>query len=115
MGRVVIADDDTIGITVEAKKVDSSDDPGFVLKISNKTDGKVYVYSNPGWTVKGAQVNDPVLRALVDPGETSEEFMWFDHGNLPTSSLDGLKEVVGTLVVEDYGTSAILGEYGFSL
>ncbi len=73
------------------------------------------MYSSPGWTVGGASVGDAVIRSLIDSGQTTEEFMWFDRGELGVGSLDGLKEVVGVLVVEDYATSAVIGEYAFEL
>lgn len=86
---------------------------GYVLTIANKTSGKVYAYSDVGWTVKGADVDDAVLRAVVDPGQTVQEFMWFDRRNVGVSSLDGLEDVEGAIVIEDFDTGAIVGEYAF--
>ena len=111
--RVVVADDDDVVITADAMKVDSEGDPGFVLSITNKAPGKVYAYSGAGWSVKGSDVDDAVLRTVVDPGQTIEEFMWFDRRDLGGSALSNLADVEGTIVIEDYDTAAIAGEYAF--
>lgn len=79
MDQLVIADDDDVAITVDAMKIDSEGDLGYVVSITNRTPGKVYAYSGSGWSVKGADVDDAVLRTTVDSGQTVEEFMWFDH------------------------------------
>ena len=84
------------------------------MTIANKTSGKVYVYSGIGWKVRGSSVDDPVLRAIVDPGQEVEEFMWFDHRSLGSNSVDALEDVEGTILVEDYDTGAIVGEYAFT-
>lgn len=110
---VTVVDDDDVAITVDAKKADADGDIGFVLSIANKTDGKVYVYAAHGWKVNGSDVDDAVLRAVVEAGQTTEEFMWFDRGWLGVNTLDDLKGVEGVIVVEDYDTSAIVGEYAF--
>lgn len=110
---MVVADDGNVTITADAKKVDSQGDLGYVLTIANKTPGKVYAYSDVGWTVKDADVDDAVLRAIVDPGQTTQEFMWFDRRNIGASSLDGLEDVEGVIVIEDFDTGAIIGEYAF--
>lgn len=102
-------------ISVEAKKVDSDLDPGYVLLLTNKTAEKVYVYANPGWTAKGVQVDDPVLRATVNPGQTVEEFMWFDRGGSGPDSLDDLVDIKGVIAVEGYDSAALVGEYQFSV
>ena len=112
---VVIADDDDVAITVTAKKVDSEGDSGYVVSITNRTSGKVYAYSDVGWSVKDADVDDAVLRAVVDSGQTVEEFVWFDHRDLSISSLDGLEDVEGAIVIEDFDTAAIIGEYAFKV
>ena len=85
------------------------------MEITNRSAGKVYVYAAPGWKVNGADAKDGVLRALVGPGETIEDFLWFDHDDVNTSSPSSLKNVEGTIAVEDYDTSAILGEYRFTM
>lgn len=113
MAPVAIADDANVAITVVAKKLDTSGDPGYVLNIQNRTDRKIYVYSAEGWTVDGATVDDAVLLEEVDAGQTVEGFMWFDHESGGLTTLDSLKSVVGKIVVEDYATSAQLGVYAF--
>ena len=85
------------------------------MNIENKTAEKVYVYANPGWSVKGAQVDDAVLRAVVEPGQAVEEFMWFDRDGLGVDSLDGLVDVEGVIAVEGYDTAALVGEYRFAM
>ena len=94
-------------------KVDSQGDPGFVVTIQNKTPGKVYAYSGTGWTVKESDVDDAVLRTVVDSGQTVDEFMWFDRGNVGGSSISNLEDVEGAIVIEDFDTAAIIGEYAF--
>ncbi|MBR3182383.1 MAG: hypothetical protein IKF56_07090 [Eggerthellaceae bacterium] len=111
---LVIADDGNVAITVDAMKVDSQGDPGYIVSITNRTSDRVYAYSDVGWTMNGADVDDAVLRTTVDPGQTVEEFMWFDHRNIGSSSLDVLEDVEGAIVIEDFGTSAVIGEYAFA-
>ena len=57
-------------------------------------------------------VDDAVLRTTVDSGQTVEEFMWFDHRDVG-NTLDNLEDVEGTIIIEGYDTSAIIGEYAF--
>lgn len=113
IAAIAVADDDNVAIAASAKKVDADGDIGFVLNIANKTDGKVYVYAARGWKVNGSDADDAVLRAVVDAGQTAEAFMWFDRSWLGVSTLDDLKGVEGVIVVEDYATSALVGEYVF--
>ena len=111
--QLVIADDDSVAITADAMKVDAEGDPGFVVSITNRTPGKVYAYSGTTWTVKGSDVDDAVLRTAIDPGQTVQEFMWFDRGEVGGSSLDNLEDVRGTIIIEDFDTSTIIGKYAF--
>lgn len=112
---MVVADDDNVTIAISAKKADSQGDLGYVLTIANKTPGKVYAYSGVGcWKVRGSEVDDPVLYVVVEPGQEVDEFMWFDRGSLGSGSLDALQDVEGVIVVQDYDTAAIMGEYAFA-
>lgn len=110
---IVIVDDDNVTIKAVAKQLDIDDDPGFVLSIDNKTDKKIWVNAGESaWTVNGQEVNPPSLLIGVEPNDTvPDAFLWFDHVNLGTSSLDDLTGIFGDLVVEEYDTGEQIGEY----
>lgn len=107
-------DDDNVSIAVDSMKVDDDGDPGYVLSIANNTDGKVYAFSDVGWTVNGAAA-DPVLMTTVDAGETVEAFLWFDRAETGLSSLKDLKDVEGAIIIQAFGSSAVIGTYPFQM
>ena len=112
---VVIADDSNMYITVTGARVDADGDFGYVLSIQNRTDKKAYVYSAKGWTLKGADVPDPVLLQEVGAGDTVDGFLWFDHEEFGSGTPDDFATAEGVIVAEDFNTSAQIGSYAFKL
>lgn len=115
MNAAVIADDDTCKITAVAKTMDVLGDPGYDLVITNKIDRTIYVMCDFGsFSVAGTPCEGYVFKD-VKPNETITANMYFSGEELAISSLDGLKDVTGTLIVYDDATMDELGKYPVTL
>ena len=107
-----IADDDICSIEVVNKKADWAGDPGYTLKITNKSDKSVTAIAQYGtFSVDGKMV-DPGLVETIKPGKYVECFMWFSEDDV--ASLDQLVNVEGVIEVYDDDTYDTLGEYPFA-
>jgi hypothetical protein len=108
----IIADDDICSIEVVNKKADWAGDPGYTLKITNKSDKSVTAIAQYGtFSVDGKMV-DPALVETIQPGKYAECFMWFSDNDV--ASLDQLVNVEGVIEVYDDETYDTLGEYPFA-
>ena len=108
-----IADDDICTIEIVDKKADWAGDPGYTLKITNKSDKAITAVSQYGtFSVDGKMV-DPALVETIQPGKYVESFMWFSDDDV--ASLDQLVNVEGTIEVYDDETYDTLGEYPFAM
>lgn len=108
-----IADDDICTIEIVDKKADWAGDPGYTVKITNKSDKAITAVSQYGtFSVDGKMV-DPVLVETIQPGKYVESFMWFSDDDV--ASLDQLVNVEGTIEVYDDETYDTLGEYPFAM
>ncbi len=96
-------------------KTDVDGDAGYLLSITNNRDAKAWFYSSDAWTVNGTPTDQPVLRVAVYPGETAEEFMWFDHNTSSVASERDLTNVEGGIMVADAASSALVGTYPFEV
>ena len=106
-----IADDDICSIEVVDKKADWAGDPGYTVKITNKSDKSVTAIAQYGtFSVDGKMV-DPLLVETIQPGKYVECFMWFSDDDV--ASLDQLVNVEGVIEVYDDDTYDTLGEYPF--
>ena len=86
-----IADDDICTIEIVDKKADWAGDPGYTVKITNKSDKAITAVSQYGtFSVDGKMV-DPVLVETIQPGKYVESFMWFSDDDV--ASLDQLVNV----------------------
>lgn len=112
---MVIADDDQAKIELTEKRVDEDADPGYVFEVTNKSDKAVYFTPHPeSFTVDGVSL-EPYGAYSIQPGETFEAFVWFDHHELGSSDLESLKDVVGTIDLWDNETYDVLSSYGVEL
>ena len=110
---LTIADDDICTIEIVDKKADWAGDPGYTVKITNKSDKAVSAVSKYGtFSVDGKMV-DPVLVETIQPGKYVEGFMWFSDDDV--ASVDALVNVEGTIEVYDDETFDTLGEYPFAM
>ncbi|WP_153001628.1 DUF5004 domain-containing protein [Tractidigestivibacter scatoligenes] len=109
---LTIADDDICTIEIVDKKADWAGDPGYTLKITNKSDKSVTAIAQYGtFSVDGKMV-DPGLVETIQPGKYAECFMWFSDNDV--ASLDQLVNVEGVIEVYDDDTYDTLGEYPFA-
>ena len=87
-------------------------DPGYLLTITNKADERIVV-DDDAFEV-GGKAADAVLLAIVDPGSTSQEVLWFDADELGGEGTAALESVSGKLTVTGYESGEVLGTYDFA-
>jgi hypothetical protein len=109
----MVASDKNCSIKVRARG-SYLGDPGYLLEIENKGTARIVVSDDGAFTVNGQEV-DPVLMAVIDPGNTSREVLWFEGDSLSLNEDGELGEVRGKLVATNYETGEKLGTYDFSL
>lgn len=109
----IIADDDYCIIEVLDKKVDWADDPGFTVKVANKSDKEFYITDKyDSFSVNGKMCS-PYIYETIKPGKYAETFMWFDGSDV--ANLDELVDVEGVLEIIDTGSYDTLAEYEFNM
>ncbi|WP_418831866.1 hypothetical protein [Paraeggerthella sp.] len=109
-----IADDAICTIVVTGKDVDWAKDPGFNLKITNKTDKAIYVSADWGTFSVNNKMIDPSLGEAVQPGKYVEAFMYFDDEKLG-GGIETLVNVEGTIKVMDNDSWDTLATYSMNL
>lgn len=96
---VRVADDDTLTLALTSMETDSDGDPNINLTATNKTDKELYLTSVANsWTVDGVAVS-PVISTVIQPGETSDDFMYFDNSEV--ESIEKLTNVKGSFELQD--------------
>ena len=108
-----IADDEICTIEVIDKKVDWADDPGYTLKITNKSDKAIRVSAKYDTFSVNGKMADPELYETVQSGKYVEGFMWFSGDDV--EGVDSLTNVEGTIEVMDDASYETLREYPFAL
>lgn len=108
-----IADDEICTIEVIDKKVDWADDPGYTLKITNKSDKAIRVSAKYDTFSVNGKMADPELYETVQSGKYVEGFMWFSGDDV--DGVDALTNVEGTIEVMDDASYETLREYPFAL
>lgn len=108
-----IADDEICTIEVIDKKVDWADDPGYTLKITNKSDKAIRVSAKYDTFSVNGKMADPELYETVQSGKYVEGFMWFSGDDV--EGVDALTNVEGTIEVMDDASYETLREYPFAL
>lgn len=106
-----LAEDKTCSIQLVAVG-DYMGDPGYLLRITNKTDDKVLVDNKDDFTVNGTSVS-PIFSVELDGGASVDEVLWFQNSDLGDGGVDALTKVKGTIVVSDFATGKELGTYEF--
>ena len=108
-----IADDEICTIEVIDKKVDWADDPGYTLKITNKSDKAIRVSAKYDTFSVNGKMAEPELYETVQSGKYVEGFMWFSGDDV--EGVDSLTNVEGTIEVMDDASYETLREYPFAL
>ena len=108
-----IADDEICTIEVIDKKVDWADDPGYTLKITNKSDKAIRVSAKYDTFSVNGKMAEPELYETVQSGKYVEGFMWFSGDDV--EGVDALTNVEGTIEVMDDASYETLREYPFAL
>lgn len=108
-----IADDEICTIEVIDKKVDWADDPGYTLKITNKSDKAIRVSAKYDTFSVNGKMAEPELYETVQSGKYVEGFMWFSGDDV--DGVDALTNVEGTIEVMDDASYETLREYPFAL
>ncbi len=108
-----IADDEICTIEVIDKKVDWAEDPGYTLKITNKSDKAIRVSAKYDTFSVNGKMAEPELYETVQSGKYVEGFMWFSGDDV--DGVDALTNVEGTIEVMDDASYETLREYPFAL
>ena len=108
-----IADDEICTIEVIDKKVDWAEDPGYTLKITNKSDKAIRVSAKYDTFSVNGKMAEHELYETVQSGKYVEGFMWFSGDDV--DGVDALTNVEGTIEVMDDASYETLREYPFAL
>lgn len=108
-----IADDEICTIEVIDKKVDWAEDPGYTLKITNRSDKAIRVSAKYDTFSVNGKMAEPELYETVQSGKYVEGFMWFSGDDV--DGVDALTNVEGTIEVMDDASYETLREYPFAL
>lgn len=107
---VVILDNEYVTVTVLGVGVDWADDVGYQLHIANNWDKTLDV--STGWdsfSVNGKMV-DATLYQTLKPGTYAEVFLYFQSADVGGSDVNNLKNVVGTIEVQEEDSFDVLSE-----
>jgi hypothetical protein len=109
-----LVDDDLMTIVSKAKGSDLFDDPGFLLSYTNKGSVPVYFTGTGTFTVNGNEASVYyMVPQTIQPGETVEDFLSFDSGEVGT--VDDVSEAQVSIEVMDDSTLDTLATYTFTI
>lgn len=106
-----LIDDEVCSLTITGDGVDKWGDPGYNLQISNKGSKAIDVWVLDPFLVNGTSVT-AYLFETVQPYQTVTAFIQFDTAELGTTSVSALKNVEGTVLVDESDGES-LGAYPF--
>ena len=109
---VTLVDDGLLTFIVNGTGADKLGDPGFNLQITNNSATSIDVWVKDPFTVDGASVRVYLFETLA-PGQTATAFMQFDTEDVGSTNPSALKNVEGTVLVDDDADRTI-GTYGFA-
>ena len=109
---VTLVDDGLLTFIVNGTGADKLGDPGFNLQITNNSAASIDVWVKDPFTVDGASVRVYLFETLV-PGQTATAFMQFDTEDVGSTNPSALKNVEGTVLVDD-DADCTIGTYGFA-
>lgn len=100
-----LIDDDVCTIKITDISFADNGDLRFYYTLTNHTDRTldVYVGVDEEWTVNGSSV-DCIFCPTVDPGETTDDFFHIEGNSLPTSNLDEIYSVEGSVRIDKVDT-----------
>lgn len=107
-----IADDELCTIEVVDKRADWAGDPGYTLKITNKSDKTMVATAEYGSFSVNGKMLDPALYETIQPGKYVECFMWFEADEV--GGVEALANVEGAIEIYDDATYDTLGTYPFA-
>lgn len=114
MSPVVIADDDTVNLTIDGVGVDSLGDPGYNLQIQNNSTNTINV-----WVPEPVQMDNKDIRVYtyitLNPGTSTTTFLQLDVDDAGTSDYKELGQITGAIQVDNAETGEVLGTYEFTL
>lgn len=97
---ITIIDDSTCRLHINGVGTDRLGDPGFNLFITNLTDKPFDIWVSKPFEVDGKQVRT-YLCETVPAKESITAFMQFDTADLASTSPSVLKNITGTLIVDN--------------
>lgn len=106
-----IADDATCSIRVVAKG-DCYGNPGYLVRVTNKTDHAIMVDNEGEFTVDG-DVGGVIFSMSVPAGQTTEDTLWFERLSTKDDGVGSLAGVVGKVSVTNAATGEKMGTYDF--
>ena len=109
---IPIADDAVCAIKVVAKG-DCYGNPGYLVRVTNKTDHTIMVDNEGEFTVEG-DVGGVIFSVNVPAGQTSEETLWFENLSSEDGGAESLTGVVGKIVVTNVDTGEKMATYDFN-
>ena len=109
---IPIADDAVCAIKVTAKG-DCYGNPGYLVRVTNKTDHAIMVDNEGEFTVEG-DVGGVIFSMSVPSGQTSEETLWFENLSTEEDGVGSLTGVVGKIVVTNVDTGEKVATYDFN-
>ena len=107
-----VADDAVCAIKVVAKG-DCYDNPGYLVRVTNKTDHAIMVDNDGEFTVEG-DVGGVVFSMSVPAGQTAEDTLWFERLSTEEGGVGSLTGVVGKIVVTNVDTGEKMATYDFN-
>lgn len=115
--NVVAVDDDLCTIKI-AGKGSYNGNPSIILELTNKSDEKITIYNEEGWTASGINNNPFTLIAPVRAGETCSVIMCFDHeqiGEDPSvlTDVSGKLSVYGPVDSRGFSTELAMYDIAF--
>ena len=97
----VLIDDGLCTIEVTDVYIDSAGDLRIDIAATNNSSGSIEIYGDIGsWQVNGTSV-DGYCYTPLEPGESIDDFFYMEGDKLPSSNIDELNSLTGTLIVED--------------
>ncbi len=109
---LTVADDATCTIKVVAKG-DCYGNPGYLVRVTNKTDHAITVDNEGEFTVDG-DVGGVIFSMNVPAGQTAEDTLWFENLSTEKDGVDSLAGVVGKIVVTNPSTGEKMGTFDFN-
>ena len=107
-----VADDAVCTIKAVAKG-DCYGNPGYLVRVTNKTDHAIMVDNEGEFTVDG-DVGGVIFSMNVPAGQTAEDTLWFERLSTKDDGVGSLTGVVGRIVVTNVDTGEKMGTYDFN-